>query len=72
MIELVRSNDSVLISFVTSLLTDAGIEHSTTDSHMSVIDGSIGAVTSRVLVAESQLAEARGLLDEAGVDVEAG
>ncbi|HEY3753567.1 MAG TPA: DUF2007 domain-containing protein [Pseudonocardiaceae bacterium] len=72
MIELVRSNDSVLISFVTSLLTDADIEHSTTDSHMSVIDGSIGAVTSRVLVAEGQLAEARSLLDDAGVDVEAG
>jgi hypothetical protein len=27
MIELVQSNDAVLISFATSLLTEAGIEH---------------------------------------------
>lgn len=38
------------------------------DSHMSVIDGSINAVTNRVLVAEDQLAAARELLADAGVD----
>jgi hypothetical protein len=67
MVELVRSNDPVLISFVSSLLAEAKIEHSTTDSHMSVIDGSINAVENRVFVAEGQLAEARSLLDDAGV-----
>jgi hypothetical protein len=44
MIELVRSTDPVLISFATSLLTEAGIEHSVADSQMSVIDGSIAAI----------------------------
>jgi hypothetical protein len=67
MIELVRSNDPVLISFVTSILADAGIEHSTTDAQMSVIDGSIGAIENRVMVPEDQRAEARRLLADAGV-----
>lgn len=69
MIELLRSNDPVLISFTASLLEDAKITHSVADSHMSVIDGSINAVTNRVLVAEDQLAAARELLADAGVEV---
>ena len=68
MIELLRSNDPVLISFAASLLQDAKITHSVADSHMSVIDGSINAVTNRVLVAEDQLAAAKELLADAGVD----
>jgi hypothetical protein len=67
MIELIRSNDPVVISFAASLLKDAKIVHSVADSHMSVIDGSINALTSRILVAEDQLDEAKGLLEEAGV-----
>lgn len=70
MIELVRSNDPVLISFATSLLVEAGIEHSVIDSHMSVIDGSIGAIPRRIMVAQDRLAEARDLLQDAGVRME--
>jgi hypothetical protein len=69
MVELLRSNDPVLISFAASLLQDAKITHTVADSHMSVIDGSINAVTNRVLVAEGQYAAARELLVDAGVDV---
>lgn len=69
MIELLRSNDPVLVSFVTSILADAEIEHSTSDSHMSTIDGSIGAIPNRVMVAEGQLDEARILLADAGVNL---
>ncbi|MPZ83889.1 MAG: DUF2007 domain-containing protein [Actinophytocola sp.] len=69
MIELIRSNDPVLISFVTSLLEDAKIAHSVADSHMSVIDGSINAVANRVMVAEDRHDEARALLNDAGVPV---
>ncbi len=65
--ELLRSNDPVLISFATSLLQDAEIEHSVADSHMSVIDGSINAVTNRILVAEDRYDDARQLLEDAGV-----
>lgn len=71
MIELVRSNDPVLVSFVTSILAEAGIEHSVTDAHMSVIDGSIGAIANRIMVAEDHHAEARRLLADAGVHIEA-
>lgn len=71
MVEIVSSNDPVLISFVASVLSDAGIEHSVTDTHMSVIDGSIGAIPNRVLVADDREAEARRLLREAGVSIDA-
>jgi hypothetical protein len=71
MIELVRSTDPVLISFVTSLLMEAGIEHSVADSQMSVIDGSIGAIPTRVMVTQGRLDEARRLLADAGVQIEA-
>jgi hypothetical protein len=67
MIELLRSNDPVLISFTASLLEDAKITHSVADQNMSVIDGSIGAVQRRVLVAEDQYDAARELLADAGV-----
>ncbi|HET8640861.1 MAG TPA: DUF2007 domain-containing protein [Pseudonocardiaceae bacterium] len=69
MVELLRSNDPVLMSFATSLLEDAGIEHNVVDLHMSVIEGSIGALPSRLLVEQDRYDEARGLLVEAGVPV---
>jgi hypothetical protein len=69
MIELLRTNDPVQVSFIASVLADAEIEHSVADSHMSVIDGSIGALQTRILVAEDELDHAKELLTEAGVDV---
>ncbi len=71
MIELLRTNDPVLISFATSVLLDAGIEHSVADSHMSVIEGSLGILPSRLLVADDRYGDARRLLADAGVSVEA-
>lgn len=69
--ELLRSNDPVLLSFVASLLRDAGIKHDVVDLHMSVIEGSIGALPSRILVADGQHDEAQRLLADAGVPIEA-
>lgn len=69
MVELLRSNDPVLMSFVESLLVDAGIEHTVFDGHMSVMEGSIGALPRRVAVDEGQYEEARRLLADAGVTV---
>jgi len=68
MVELLRSNDPVLISFAASLLEDAKIPHTVADRNISVIDGSIGAIQVRVLVAEDQLDAARTLLADAGVE----
>jgi hypothetical protein len=67
MIELFRSNDPVLISFVEALLKDAGIEHATVDQNMSVMEGSLGILPRRMLVARDQLESARRILTDAGL-----
>ena len=67
MIELIRTNDLVLIGLVESLLADAGISHFVADAHMSALEGSIGAFQRRILVAEDQLPQARRVLVEAGL-----
>ena len=68
--ELLRTNDIVLISFVEALLRDAGIEHMVVDQNMSVIEGSLGVLPRRVLVASDKATAARRLLDDAGVGAE--
>jgi Putative prokaryotic signal transducing protein len=65
--ELLRSNDPVLLSFVSSLLTEAEIGFIVLDTNMSVMEGSIGILPRRVLVEENCIDSARNLLTEAGV-----
>jgi hypothetical protein len=67
MIELIRTNDAVVISFIESLLRDAGIDYFVADRNMSIMEGSIGVLPRRVLVAEDQAEAARRLLADAGV-----
>ncbi|MCT8998611.1 putative signal transducing protein [Chelativorans intermedius] len=67
MIELIRTNDAVTISFVESLLRDAGIEYLVADRNMSIMEGSLGVLPRRVLVAPDQAEAARRLLADAGV-----
>ena len=68
--ELLRTNDLVLISYVEALLRDAGIEHLVLDQNMSVIEGSLGILPRRILVAEDRLEEARGIVRSAGMGKE--
>lgn len=70
--ELLRSNDPVLLSFVSSLLKEAEIAFIVLDTNMSVMEGSIGILPRRVLVEESHIDQARSLLAEAGVDYDSG
>ncbi|KQT65133.1 MULTISPECIES: DUF2007 domain-containing protein [unclassified Aureimonas] len=70
MIELLRSNDVVTISFVDSLLTDAGIGHFVADSHMSILDGSIGVLPRRILVDADRIEQARRILRDADLGKE--
>lgn len=65
--ELIRSNDPVLVSFVSALLKEAGIAFTVLDANMSVMEGSIGVLPQRVLVEEISVDKARTLLTEAGV-----
>jgi Putative prokaryotic signal transducing protein len=69
--ELLRSNDQVLLSFVSSLLEEADMGFIVLDTNMSVLEGSIGILPRRVLVEDARIAEARNLLSEAGIDYEA-
>ena len=65
--EIVRTNDPVLITAIEALLQGANIEHMVLDQNMSVLEGSIGMLPRRVMVAEDRAAEARALLTEAGL-----
>ena len=65
--ELVSSNDPVLLSYLQVLLNDAGIEVSVFDGNMSAVQGTLIAVQQRLAVAEEDWAQARRLLDEAGL-----
>jgi hypothetical protein len=49
--ELLRSNDAVLISYVSALLEEEGIGFMVADTNMSVLEASSGALPRRVLVA---------------------
>jgi len=67
MIEIVRTNDPVLISFVEALMRDAGINFLVADQNMSILEGSIGVLPRRVLVVEDEAAQARRILIDAGI-----
>lgn len=71
MIELVRTNDPVVISFVESLLRDAGIACFVADQNMSIMEGSLGILPRRVMIDASDEAAARQLLKDAGIGDEA-
>jgi len=63
--ELFRTNNLVYLSFAQAVLEDAGIETAVFDTHMSVLDGSIGILPRRLMVADDEEAVARRLLAEA-------
>ena len=68
--ELLRTNDIVLISFVEALLRDAGITAFVADQNMSIIEGSLGVLPRRIMVANDEMDAARKLLEEAGIGKE--
>ena len=67
LVELMRTNDPVRLSYVQALLADAEIGSVVLDSHTSIIEGSIGAIPRRLMVDDDDLEAARGLIDRAGV-----
>ena len=64
MVELYRTNNMIELSFLESLLSDAGIDYVITDQFTSVVEGSIGAIQRRVLINEADEMGARNLLKE--------
>ncbi len=64
--ELLRTNDPVLISWLQALLRDDGIESIVFDAHMSVLEGSAGAIPRRLMVIDDDFVRARRTLTDAG------
>jgi hypothetical protein len=62
---LLRTNDTVRLSWVQALLASAGIAAVVLDTYTSIIEGSIGAIPRRLMVGEEDYARARALLVEA-------
>lgn len=67
MIELLRTNDLVLISLIEAILSERGIGYMVADQHMSAIEGSTGFMRRRVMVLADEVQLARRLLEEAGL-----
>jgi hypothetical protein len=68
--ELIRTNDMVLVSAVVALLDGARIRHLVLDQNMSVLEGSLGVLPRRILVAEGYELTARQILEDAGLGKE--
>ena len=65
MTPVLKTNDPVKLSFAEALLKDAGIEAVVFDAHMSVVDGSLGILPRRLMVADDDADRAKALLTEA-------
>lgn len=67
--ELLASNDLVYLSFVSHVLSEAGIAFSIFDGYTSAVEGSIGAIPRRVMVAEEDYSSARMALGNASLTI---
>jgi Putative prokaryotic signal transducing protein len=64
--ELVRTNDSVRLSWLQALLASAGIEAVVLDGYTSIMEGSIGAIPRRLMVRDADEHRARAVMRDAG------
>ena len=62
LVELMRSNDPVILSWAEAMLASAGIDSLLFDAHTSILEGSIGILPRRLMVRETDLAAAQALL----------
>ncbi|MGY8999451.1 MAG: putative signal transducing protein [Rhodospirillales bacterium] len=69
MIELLRTNDPVLISWLTAVLGEIGVEIIVLDSHTSILGGSANAIRRRVMVIDDDFAEAKRTFEEAAAEL---
>lgn len=66
--ELLRTTDPTLIAYATALLNGEEIGYFEMDTHMSVLEGSIGILPRRLMVREADLFRARAVLRDNGID----
>ena len=70
MIELLRTNDPVLISWLTAILAEAGIEIIVFDAHTSILEGSANAIPRRLAVSSDDYDRACRVLEESGEHID--
>lgn len=68
--ELVRTNDPVRISWLTSMLAEGGVEAIVLDTHTSILEGQIGAIPRRVMVIDEDFEAARRILAAAEREID--
>lgn len=67
--ELLRSNDLVYLSFVRHVLEEEGIDFMQLDDHMSALEGSLGILPRRIMVARELIARAKLALGNASLTI---
>jgi len=65
MVELLRTNDAVLLSWLLAQLSGEQIEAVVLDTHASIMEGSISAIQRRVMVHDEDFRRAALVLAEA-------
>ena len=63
MVELIRTNEPVLLSWLLAELASTGIKATILDSHTSILEGSISAIPRRVMVDEDDMPRAARVLE---------
>ena len=66
---LLGTSDPTVIAFATALLGSEGIECFEMDVHMSVLEGSLGILPRRLMVADRDLFRARAILADNGIEL---
>jgi Putative prokaryotic signal transducing protein len=70
LVEILRTNDLVLISVIESLFKAEGVTFFVADQHMAAVEGSLGFLPRRILVDAREAARARRIVTEAGLAAE--
>jgi hypothetical protein len=68
--ELLRTNDPTIIAFATALLEGEGIATFQMDVHMSVLEGSIGVLPRRLMVADKDHFHASAIMRDNDIDLD--
>ena len=67
--ELLRTNDTTIVAFTRTLLLAEDIRCYELDVHMSLLEGSIGILPRRIMVADEHLFVARAILKDNEIDL---
>jgi flagellar biosynthesis/type III secretory pathway ATPase len=66
---LLQTNDPTIIAFAQVLLDGEGIDSFVLDVHTSILEGGIGLLPRRLMVADRNLFLARSVMTDNGIDV---